>query len=108
MRHSLPRLQGVGGVNPQPSMAPSWLQMPRTLLSSPSQCCFTLTVPSFNPIKPNPRPSQFTANTTGGHYSAHVHQPDGRWLHFNDANVSPVSLQQVLAERTYVLVYQKL
>jgi hypothetical protein len=36
-----------------------------------------------------------------------VLQPDGRWLHFNDANVSPVSLNHVLAERTYLLCYQK-
>jgi len=43
----------------------------------------------------------------GGHYSAHVQQHDSRWLHFNDANVAPVSLNHVLAERTYVLVYQK-
>ncbi|KAI8476778.1 MAG: hypothetical protein J3K34DRAFT_400419 [Monoraphidium minutum] len=46
-------------------------------------------------------------NSSSGHYSAHVQQPDGRWLHFNDAAVSPVSLHQVLQERTYVLVYQK-
>lgn len=45
--------------------------------------------------------------TPGGHYSAHVQQPDGRWLHFNDAAVSPVSLHHVLSEKTYVLVYQK-
>ena len=44
----------------------------------------------------------------GGHYTSHVLQPDGQWLHFNDAHVSVVSQHHVLSERTYLLVYQKL
>jgi len=47
-------------------------------------------------------------NSTGGHYTSHVLQPDGQWLHFNDAHVSVVSQHHVLSERTYLLVYQKL
>jgi ubiquitin C-terminal hydrolase len=43
----------------------------------------------------------------GGHYTAHVHQPDGRWLHFNDAQVTAVPEAAVLAERPYLLVYEK-
>jgi hypothetical protein len=36
-----------------------------------------------------------------------VHQPDGRWLHFNDAQVTVVPESAVLAERPYLLVYEK-
>jgi ubiquitin C-terminal hydrolase len=43
----------------------------------------------------------------GGHYTAHVLQEDGRWLHFNDAAVSFVAQGQVLNERPYLLVYQR-
>lgn len=44
---------------------------------------------------------------SGGHYTADVLQPDGRWLRFNDATVGVVSQQAVLSEKTYMLVYQK-
>lgn len=43
----------------------------------------------------------------GGHYTADVLQPDGRWLHFNDAAVSSVPVSQVLSERAYMLFYQR-
>lgn len=44
-----------------------------------------------------------------GHYTADVLQPDGRtWLRFDDDNVYQVSLQAVLADRPYLLFYQRL
>lgn len=44
---------------------------------------------------------------TGGHYTADVLQPDGRWLRFNDAVVDAVNEAAVLAERPYLLFYQR-
>ncbi len=51
-----------------------------------------------------PPPSRHPA---GGHYTADVLQPDGCWLHFNDHQVDVVPVSQVLAEKTYLLFYQK-
>jgi ubiquitin C-terminal hydrolase len=36
-----------------------------------------------------------------------VLQPDGGWLHFNDHQVDVVPASQVLAEKVYLLFYQK-
>jgi ubiquitin C-terminal hydrolase len=44
----------------------------------------------------------------GGHYTAHVQQPDGRWLDFNDAEVSGIKQENVLNQRAYMLLYQRL
>ena len=44
---------------------------------------------------------------SSGHYPADVKQPDSRWLHFDDTNVSIVPLSRVLDERSaYLLFYQ--
>ena len=43
----------------------------------------------------------------GGHYTADALQPDGRWLHLNDAAVNVVPLSAVLHERAYLLFYQR-
>lgn len=43
-----------------------------------------------------------------GHYTADVVQPDGRWLRFDDGNVFWVGYNTVLAERPYLLLYQKI
>lgn len=48
-----------------------------------------------------------TVRTAGGHYTADVLQPDGRWLRFNDAVVDLVSEHTVLSERPYLLFYQR-
>lgn len=42
-----------------------------------------------------------------GHYVADVLQPDGGWLHFNDALVRPIPLRQVLARQAFMLFYQR-
>jgi ubiquitin C-terminal hydrolase len=47
------------------------------------------------------------AAAAGGHYTADVQQGDGRWLHFNDAEVDQVSQKQVLEQKPYLLVYQR-
>jgi ubiquitin C-terminal hydrolase len=46
---------------------------------------------------------------TGGHYTAHALQADGRWYRFNDAAVThvPGGAAQVGRERAYMLVYQR-
>ncbi len=46
---------------------------------------------------------------TGGHYTAHALQADGRWYRFNDAAVThvPGGAQQVGRERAYLLAYQR-
>lgn len=46
-------------------------------------------------------------NSTSGHYTADVIQPDGRWLRFDDGNVFSVSQQAVMSDRTYLLFYQR-
>ena len=42
-----------------------------------------------------------------GHYVADVLQPDSKWLHFNDAEVSPISLRQVLNREVFMLFYER-
>jgi hypothetical protein len=36
-----------------------------------------------------------------------VQQGDGRWLHFNDAQVDFVAQNKVLDQKPYLLVYQR-
>ena len=42
-----------------------------------------------------------------GHYTADAVQPDGTWLRFDDADVYCVKEAQVLADRPYMLIYQR-
>lgn len=42
-----------------------------------------------------------------GHYTADVLQPDGRWLHFNDAAADMASEAQVLHGKPYLLFYHR-
>ena len=44
--------------------------------------------------------------SNSGHYTANVKQASGKWLHFDDANVSGVSSAQVLDETAYLLIYE--
>lgn len=44
---------------------------------------------------------------SGGHYTSDVLQPDNRWLRFNDAAVEQVNADKVLAEKPYLLFYQR-
>lgn len=42
-----------------------------------------------------------------GHYTADVRQPDGKWLRFDDADLSAVSLARVVDDnKAYLLFYQ--
>ncbi|KAK9840619.1 hypothetical protein WJX81_004670 [Elliptochloris bilobata] len=41
-----------------------------------------------------------------GHYTADVRQEDGRWLRFDDSNVTSVPLSRVLDDKAYLLFYQ--
>jgi ubiquitin carboxyl-terminal hydrolase 10 len=41
----------------------------------------------------------------GGHYTCDVLQPNGDWLHFDDASVSKVTLDTVLHRPAYLLMY---
>ncbi|KAJ9519570.1 hypothetical protein QJQ45_000651 [Haematococcus lacustris] len=47
-------------------------------------------------------------HAAGGHYTADVLQPEGRWLRFNDAQVDMISLDTVLSEKPYLLFYQRI
>jgi ubiquitin carboxyl-terminal hydrolase 10 len=42
---------------------------------------------------------------SGGHYSTYVHHPCDKWIHLDDTNVSVVSLNQVLKQQAYLLIY---
>ena len=43
----------------------------------------------------------------GGHYTADVKQEDGSWLRFDDASVVQLSRRQVLDQRVYLVMYQR-
>ena len=47
------------------------------------------------------------ATPANGHYVADVLQPDGKWLHFNDAVVSAIPLRQVLNREVFMLFYER-
>ncbi|GAX77883.1 hypothetical protein CEUSTIGMA_g5325.t1 [Chlamydomonas eustigma] len=47
-------------------------------------------------------------NAAGGHYTADTLQPDGRWLRFNDAVVDVVPWDAVVAEKPYLMFYQRM
>jgi ubiquitin C-terminal hydrolase len=63
--------------------------MPRVLTT---RCCLCTTT---------------ATDCAGGHYTAHVRQPDARWLLYNDAAVSIVEERTVLRERPYLLFYER-
>lgn len=44
---------------------------------------------------------------TGGHYTAHVRQPNGTWLLMNDAEVMLVKEPRVLNDTPYLLMYER-
>lgn len=45
---------------------------------------------------------------SGGHYTADCRQPDGRWLRYDDAQVSVVGQTRVLHDQAYVLFYKRM
>lgn len=55
----------------------------------------------------NIQPCVHAIHAAGGHYTANVRQPDGRWLLYNDAHVSFVEERRVLQERPYLLFYER-
>ncbi|MEW5308384.1 MAG: hypothetical protein WDW38_000351 [Sanguina aurantia] len=74
---------------------------------SPSWCTI---LTSSDPTLSRPTQStlrQMMQPHTGGHYTADVLQPDNTWLRFNDAVVEPVSEQTMLAEKPYIMFYQR-
>lgn len=42
-----------------------------------------------------------------GHYKAFVHNTDGGWVCFNDEEVTPVGIDDVLTDGAYILSYAK-
>ena len=50
--------------------------------------------------------SHLGTNSTSGHYTANVRQPNGKWLCFDDSNVTMIPLSKVLEEAAYLLIYQ--
>jgi ubiquitin C-terminal hydrolase len=44
----------------------------------------------------------------GGHYTSYVKNANGKWYHFNDTNVTEVSLvDAIISAKAYVLFYRK-
>lgn len=133
-RHSLPRRLHSGAVRLQMPPTSPLLSLPFFLLCPPlpfvlhaltgkthtthltrhiltltsSHTTQTTTTTTTTTTTPTPTSTTINLHTNqGGHYSAHALQPDGRWLHFNDASVAPASPRQVLAEKAYVLAYER-
>lgn len=62
----------------------------------------------FNSIPLSNTPHSSFIPIIGGHYTADAVQHDGKWLRFNDAVVDIVPIELVLAERPYLLFYQRI
>jgi ubiquitin C-terminal hydrolase len=43
----------------------------------------------------------------GGHYTAYVKNPNGKWYHYNDTNVTEIDEKHVVSQKGYVLFYRK-
>merc|ERR1712211_35158 len=44
----------------------------------------------------------------GGHYTAYAkNKDDGRWYHFDDSSVTPISESAIVTKAAYVLFYQR-
>jgi len=44
----------------------------------------------------------------GGHYTAYcINKDDGRWYHFDDSSVTPISESNIVTKAAYVLFYQR-
>merc|ERR1712211_126128 len=44
----------------------------------------------------------------GGHYTAYgKNKDDGRWYHFDDSSVTPISENAIVTKAAYVLFYQR-
>jgi ubiquitin C-terminal hydrolase len=49
-----------------------------------------------------------SGSTMGGHYTAHIKNANGKWYHFNDTNVSEVSIiESIISIKAYVLFYRR-
>jgi hypothetical protein len=77
--------------------------------SRPTHSSFTLhpLSPSLPLTLPPPQTHTPTHPQPGGHYTTDSLQPDGKWLRFDDAQVDLVPIELVLAERPYILLYQR-
>jgi ubiquitin C-terminal hydrolase len=43
----------------------------------------------------------------GGHYTAYVKNPNGKWYHYNDTNVTEIDEKHIVSQKGYVLFYRK-
>ncbi|CEO97283.1 hypothetical protein PBRA_000628 [Plasmodiophora brassicae] len=43
----------------------------------------------------------------GGHYVAYVKRHGDQWMYFSDATVAPVSVERVLSQQAYLLLYER-
>ena len=49
-----------------------------------------------------------SGGTMGGHYTCYIKNANGKWYHFNDTNVSEVSIiETIVSPKAYVLFYRK-
>jgi ubiquitin carboxyl-terminal hydrolase 8 len=46
-------------------------------------------------------------NTTGGHYTSNIKNPNGKWYSFNDNNINEITEDKIINANTYSLFYRK-
>jgi ubiquitin C-terminal hydrolase len=46
-------------------------------------------------------------NVNGGHYTANIKNPNGKWYNFNDTNINEISEDKIISPHTYCLFYRK-
>jgi ubiquitin C-terminal hydrolase len=46
-------------------------------------------------------------NTTGGHYTSNIKNPNGKWYSFNDNNITEITEDKIINANTYSLFYRK-
>ncbi len=48
-----------------------------------------------------------TGSIMGGHYTAYVKSMNGKWIHYNDTNTSPIDSSKIVSPKAYCLFYRK-
>ena len=51
--------------------------------------------------------SNHSGNVDGGHYTANIKNPNGKWYNFNDTHVNEILENKVITPYTYCLFYRK-
>ena len=51
--------------------------------------------------------SNHSGNVNGGHYTANIKNPNGKWYNFNDTHINEILENKVITPHTYCLFYRK-